>query len=35
MGNTPHKGRITVNFVEFQHRKGIKTSDILKEYKVI
>lgn len=31
MGNTPHKGRITVNFVEFQHRKGIKTSDILKE----
>jgi multidrug efflux pump subunit AcrB len=31
MGNTPHKGRVTVNFVEFQHRKGIKTSDILKE----
>lgn len=31
MGNTPHKARITVNFTEFQHRKGIKTSDVLKE----
>jgi len=31
MGNTPHKGRVTVNFVESQHRKGLKTSDILKK----
>lgn len=32
MGNTPHKARVTVNFVESQHRKnGIKTSDILKK----
>lgn len=31
MGNTPHKARITVNFVESQYRGKIKTSDILKE----
>ncbi|GAB5416538.1 MAG: efflux RND transporter permease subunit [Crocinitomicaceae bacterium] len=31
MGNTPHKGRITVNFTEFQNRKGIMTSDVLRE----
>ena len=31
MGNTPHKARITVNFAEFQYRRGIKTSDILKK----
>ncbi len=31
MGNTPHKARVTVNFVESQYRNGIKTSDILKE----
>lgn len=31
MGNTPHKARITVNFTEFQNRRGIKTSDILKK----
>lgn len=31
MGNTPHKARITVNFTEFQHRKGIMTSDVLRE----
>jgi len=30
MGNTPHKGRVTVNFVEFQYRNGKKTSDVLK-----
>jgi multidrug efflux pump len=30
-GNTPHKARITVSFAEFQHRKGIETSDILSE----
>ena len=31
MGNTPHKARITVNFCEFQFRKKIKTSEVLKE----
>lgn len=31
MGNTPHKARITVNFVEFQHRNGVMTSEILKK----
>lgn len=31
MGNTPHKARITVNFAEFQYRKGIKTSEVLKK----
>lgn len=31
MGNTPHKARITVNFVESQYRHGIMTSDILKK----
>jgi multidrug efflux pump len=30
MGNTPHKARVTVNFVEFQNRNGILTSEILK-----
>ena len=30
-GNTPHKARITVNFAEFQYRRGIKTSDVLKK----
>lgn len=28
-GATPHKARVTVNFVESQHRHGISTSDIL------
>lgn len=31
MGNTPHKGRVTVNFIESQFRRGIKTSDILQK----
>lgn len=31
MGNTPHKGRITVSFVESQFRRGIKSSDILQK----
>ncbi len=29
MGNTPNKARITVSFVKFQERKGIKTNDVL------
>lgn len=29
--NTPHKARITVNFVEFQYRRGIMSSDILRK----
>ena len=31
MGNTPHKGRVTINFSESQFRGDILTSDILKE----
>ena len=31
MGNTPHKARVTINFAEFQFRRGIQTGDILKE----
>lgn len=31
MGNTPHKGRVTVNFVESQYRRGVETSEILKD----
>lgn len=31
MGNTPHKGRITVNFAESQFRNGVETGDVLKE----
>lgn len=30
-GNTPHKGRITVNFVESQYRDGVNSSDVLKK----
>ncbi|MBU2018098.1 MAG: efflux RND transporter permease subunit [Bacteroidetes bacterium] len=29
MGNTPHKGRLTINFTEFQFREGIKTGQLL------
>ncbi len=28
---TPHKGKVTVNFSEFKFRKGINTTDILEE----
>ncbi|NVK64527.1 MAG: efflux RND transporter permease subunit [Flavobacteriales bacterium] len=31
MGNTPHKARVTVNFIESQHRKGVSTIEILKK----
>ncbi len=31
MGNTPHKGRITVNFAEFKYRGKYNTRDILNE----
>ncbi|AFM05359.1 cation/multidrug efflux pump [Bernardetia litoralis DSM 6794] len=30
-GATPHKARIAVAFYEFQYRKGLSTSDIMKE----
>ena len=30
LGNSPHKGRITVSFVKFQEREGIMTNDVLK-----
>jgi multidrug efflux pump subunit AcrB len=29
MGNTPHKARVTINFTQFQYRKGVSTSEIL------
>jgi multidrug efflux pump len=29
LGNTPNKARITVSFVKFQDRRGIKTNDVL------
>lgn len=31
MGNTPNKARITVSFVPFNERKGIKTNKIMRE----
>ena len=31
MGNTPHKGRVTINFSEFKHRGDYVTGDILKK----
>ncbi|MGB0933214.1 MAG: efflux RND transporter permease subunit [Lishizhenia sp.] len=31
MGNTPHKGRVTVSFAEFQFRNGIETGNIVKK----
>ncbi len=31
MGNTPNKARITINFVQSQHRGDIVTTDILKK----
>ena len=31
MGNTPHKGRLTVNFAESKYRNGVNTSVILKK----
>lgn len=30
-GNTPHKARITINFLEFKYRDGIATGDVMKE----
>jgi multidrug efflux pump len=31
MGNTPHRGRITINFSEFKHRGDYKTGELLKK----
>lgn len=31
MGITPHKARITVSFVDFQYRRGIRTSEVMEE----
>ncbi|MCA1751750.1 MAG: efflux RND transporter permease subunit [Cryomorphaceae bacterium] len=31
MANTPHKGRITVQFSKFQDRRGVSTTDVLEE----
>ena len=32
MGNTPHKGRVTISFAEFQFRNGIETGNIVKNF---
>ncbi len=29
--DSPHRSRITVNFVDFEYRRGIKTSDVLED----
>jgi multidrug efflux pump len=29
MGNTPHKARVTVNFVPFEKRRGVNTADVM------
>ena len=31
MGNTPHKGRVTINFAEFKDRGGYVTGDIMEK----
>ncbi len=31
LGNTPHKARVTIQFVKFQDRRGIDSEDVLKE----
>jgi multidrug efflux pump subunit AcrB len=31
MSNTPHKARITVQFVKFQERRGVSTSEVLED----
>jgi multidrug efflux pump subunit AcrB len=31
MGNTPHKARVTVSFVEYEFRRGINTNDVMEE----
>ena len=35
MGVTPNKSRITVSFVEFQHRRGIETSVVMEDIRKI
>ncbi len=31
IGDTPHKGRITVTFVDYEYRDGLSTSELMKE----
>ncbi len=31
IGETPHKGRITVTFVDYEYRNGLNTSELMKE----
>ncbi len=31
IGNTPNKGMITISFVDYEDRKGIRTSEVMKE----
>jgi multidrug efflux pump len=31
LGNTPHKGRITVNFVPFENRRGVNSGEVMEK----
>ena len=31
VGETPHKGRITITFVDYEYRNGLNTSELMKE----
>jgi multidrug efflux pump len=31
MGNTPHKARVTISFVEFPERRGVNTAEVMEE----
>lgn len=31
LGNTPHKARITISFVEYEFRRGVNTNDVMEE----
>ncbi|TXC85163.1 efflux RND transporter permease subunit [Luteibaculum oceani] len=35
MNTTPHKGRVTVSFVEFPYRRGIETSNVMEEIREV
>lgn len=35
LGNTPHKARVQVSFVEFQERQGLSTTDVMKEIRSV
>lgn len=35
MAATPHKARITVSFVQFQHRRGVSTQDVMEDIRIL